>query len=135
MVVLTKSSILQGIKQIQKINIKTLDGELYLRPLSSAEVNEVLNIEAEGYGNFEANARGRRTDASGKMNLKRMNEASANAQYTAIFKSINNEKNEEWSEDDVKDLPKDVVEELYDHIMRISGAEVTESDVANFPED
>lgn len=135
MVVLTKSSILQGIKQIQKINIKTLDGELYLRPLSSAEVNEVLNIEAEGYGNFEANARGRRTDASGKMNLKRMNEASANAQYTAIFKSINNEKNEEWSEDDVKDLPKDVVEELYDHIMRISGAEVSESDVANFPED
>ena len=94
-----------------------------------------MNIEAEGYGNFEANARGRRTDASGKMNLKRMNEASANAQYTAIFKSINNEKNEEWSEDDVKDLPKDVVEELYDHIMRISGAEVTESDVANFPED
>ena len=136
MAVLKKSDILLGIDDPRKIMIETLGGEIYLRPLSSSEVNLIVGIEAEGYGNFEASNRNRQTEASGKMNLAKMNEASAKAQYEAIYLSINNDKNEdEWTKDEIQMLKKDAVTELYEKIMEISGAGTTEADVKRFPED
>ena len=135
MSILTKSEILQGIDNPQKIKIETLNGELWLRPLSSAEVNEVQNIEAQGYGTFNATNRQNQTTTDGKMNLAKMQEKTAEAKYIAIHKSINNNKNnDEWSIDEIKQFKADTVNEIYDHIMEISGVEITEADVKQFPE-
>ena len=135
MTILKKSDILQGIDTPKKILIETLNGELWLRPLSSAEVNEILNIEAEGLGTFSAsNIRGQ-TSADGKMNLAKMQEKQNEARYLAIHKSINNDKGDEWTLEEIQQLPADAVTEIYDHVMKISGAEVTTADVKQFPAD
>ena len=136
MTILKKSDILLGIDEPRQIRIESLGGELYLRPLSSAEVNKVVEIEAEGLGNFEASNLNRKTSATGKMNLKKMNEASAKAQYEAIYLSINNPFNEdEWTKEELQSLRKDAITELYEKIMEISGANTTEQDMKKFPED
>ena len=136
MTILTKSDILQGISNPKKIAIETLQGEVWLRPLSSAEVNEILNIEAEGYGTFNAKSNRGQTNAEGKMNLPKMQEKQAEAKYIAIHKSINNDKNkDEWELTEIKQLPADAVNEMYDKIMDLSGARTTTKDVESFPED
>ena len=135
MSVLTKADILMGIDTPRKVTVKSLNGEVWLRPLSSAEVNEIMNIEAQGYGTFNAKQNRKETLADAKMSLPKMQEKTAEAKYTAIHKSINNDKNDEWSFDEIKILKTDAIDELYDHIMKISGADVTERDVKNFPED
>jgi hypothetical protein len=74
--------------------------------------------------------------ADGKMNLPKLQEKQAEAKYVAIFKSINNDKcNDEWTIDEIKQFKSDAIDELYDHIMKISGADTTERDVKQFPED
>ena len=136
MALLKKSDILLGIDDPRKVTIESLGGEIYLRPLSSSEVNHVTNIEAEGYGNFEATTHKKSANASGKMNLKKMNEAMANSQYEAIYLSINNPQNEEeWEKEEIQKLHADAITELYEKVMEISGANTTEKDVKNFPED
>ena len=135
MTILTKSQILSGIDNPQKIKIETLNGEIWLRPLSSAEVNEILNIEAQGMGTFSATSIRGQTSTDGKMNLAKMQEKQNEARAIAIHKSINNEKNnDEWTIDEIQKLPADAVIEIYDHVMKISGAEVTTADVKQFPE-
>ena len=134
MAVLKKSDILLGIDDPREVTIESLGGEIYLRPLSSSEINKVTSIEAEGFGSFEASNRNKKTEASGKMDLKKMNEATAKAQYEAIYLSINNPKNDEWSKDEIKALKTDAITELYDKIMEISGANTTEADIKRFPE-
>lgn len=135
MTVLTKSDILMGIKNPKKIKIEALNGELWLRPLSSAEVNEVTNIEAQGYGTFNASNNRGQTKADGKMNLAKMQEKQSEAKYIAINKSINNDKSsDEWTIEELKELKTDAVDELYEKIMKLSGAEVTQGDVERFPE-
>ena len=59
MAILTKSSILEGIHKPKQITIESLDGDLWLRPLSSAELDEASYIEAKGLGNVEQNTRSR----------------------------------------------------------------------------
>ena len=136
MSILSKSEILQGINNPQKIQITALNGELWLRPLSSAEVNEVQNIEAQGYGTFNATNRQNQTTTDGKMNLAKMQEKTAEAKYIAIHKSINNPKNnDDWSIDEIKQFKTDAINEIYDHIMKLSGVEITEADVKQFPEE
>ena len=135
MTILTKSSILQGINTPKKIKIESLNGELWLRPLSSAEVDEILHIEAEGYGTFNASNNRGQTMADAKMNLAKMQAKQAEAKYIAIHKSINNDKNnDDWELDEIKQFPHDAVQEIYDQVMELSGAEVTVVDVKNFPE-
>ena len=136
MAILTKSDILKGIDDPREFTIESLGGEIYLRPLSSSELNEVTNIEAEGYGNFEATTKGRRNpDATGKMNLVKMNKAEAKAKYQALYLSMNNPKNDEWSLDEIQSLRGDQVDEIYEIVMKISGATTRKEDVKNFPED
>ena len=136
MALLTKSDILKGIDDPKEFTIESLGGEIYLRPLSSAELNEVTDIEAEGYGNFEATSKGRRNpDTTGKMNLKKMNQATAKAKYHALYLSMNNPKNDEWSLEEIKQLHGDQIDEIYENVMKLSGAETREQDIKNFPED
>jgi len=135
MTVLTKSDILQGIDTPKKIRIESLNGEIWLRPLSSAEVNEVLNIEAQGYGTFNATNNRGQTMADAKMNLSKLQEKQAEAKYTAIHKSINNDKNpDEWTIEELKQFSKKAVDEIYNEVMDLSGVDVTEADVKQFPE-
>jgi hypothetical protein len=135
MTLLTKSDILQGINNPKKVEIKSLNGELWLRPLSSAEIDEITNIEAQGYGTFNASSRQKNTVAEGKMNLPKMQEKSNEAKYTAIHKSINNDKyDEEWTLIELKQFNKKAINEIYEKVMDLSGVEVTEGDVKQFPE-
>lgn len=135
MAILKKSDILLGIDDPRPITIESLGGEIYLRPLSSSEVNEIVNIEAKGYGVFDAKTRGKTADASGKMNLAKLNDAEAEAKYQAIYLSINNPKGDEWTLEELQALHSDQIDELYENVMRISGAETSEEDVKRFPED
>ena len=136
MTLLTKSDILQGINDPKKVEIESLNGELWLRPLSSAEIDEITNIEAQGYGTFNASSRQKNTVAEGKMNLPKMQEKSNEAKYTAIHKSINNDKyDEEWTLTELKQFNKKAINEIYEKVMDLSGVEVTEGDVKQFPED
>jgi hypothetical protein len=135
MTLLTKSDILQGINDPKKVEIESLNGELWLRPLSSAEIDEITNIEAQGYGTFNASSRQKNTVAEGKMNLPKMQEKSNEAKYTAIHKSINNDKyDEEWTLTELKQFNKKAINEIYEKVMDLSGVEVTEGDVKQFPE-
>jgi hypothetical protein len=135
MTLLTKSDILQGINDPKKVEIETLNGELWLRPLSSAEIDEITNIEAQGYGTFNASSRQKNTVAEGKMNLPKMQEKSNEAKYTAIHKSINNDKyDEEWTLTELKQFNKKAINEIYQKVIDLSGVEVTEGDVKQFPE-
>ena len=136
MSLLNKANILQGVDSPKKVMIEALQGEIYLRPLSSAEVNEILNIEAQGYGTFNASSNRGSTHAEGKMNLPKMQEKQAEAKYTAIHKSINNDKNnDEWSFNELQQLPNNAINELYNHVMELSGVDVSERDVKDFPQD
>jgi len=135
MTILTKSDILQGIDNPQKIRIDSLNGEIWLRPLSSAEANEVLNIEAQGYGTFNATQNRGQTMADAKMNLSKLQEKQAEAKYIAIHKSINNPKNpDEWTIEELKQFSKKSIDEIYEKVMTLSGIDVTEADVKQFPE-
>lgn len=134
MTVLTKADILMGVNSPKKIEIETLGGELWLRPLSSAEANEIMNIEAQGYGTFNASSIRGQTTTDGKMNLAKVQEKQAEAKYQAIFKSINNKKNDEWDYEEIKEMPSDAIDEIYKKVMDLSGVDVTERDVKQFPE-
>ena len=48
---------------------------------------------------------------------------------------INNPKNKDpWEIDEIKQFKSDAINEIYDHIMKLSGVEITEADVKQFPE-
>ena len=144
MAILKKSDILFGIDNPREIRIESLDGELWLRPLSSAEITEIVNIEAEGYGKWEATntQKGRRLEkgealTKGHMDLAKLNSAEARAKYETVYKSLDNPKNEDdpWSLEDIKLLPQDVIDEIHEKVFDISGANTSEADVKRFPED
>ena len=139
MAILTKSDILKGINNVQKVKIESLGGEIYLRPLSSVELDEINYIEAEGMGLIEQSSRGtaiRNSTQTSKMNVLKLTKASNRAKYEMIKLSLDNPKNTEaWEIEDIQMLPKDAVEELHKKVQEISYVEITEVDVKQFPED
>ena len=146
MAIIKKSDILMGINEPRKVKIESMGGEIWLRPLSSAEVDLIGQIEAEGYGNYETNTKNRshgtkmtagETVSKGKINVLKMQKATANAKYEAVHMSLDNPKNEDdpWSIEDIKRLKPDQVDELHDKVQEISGMNVTEQDVKDFPQD
>lgn len=139
MATLTKSSILKGINKIESVTIDSLDGELWLRPLSSAELDEINCIEAEGLGNIEQNMKGQRINKATqttKLNVLKVTQASNKAKYELIRLSLDNPKNtEEWSIEEIQQLPINVTDEIEQKVREISGVDVTKRDVKNFPSD
>lgn len=140
MAILTKSSILKGIKEVKSVTIDALDGELWLRPLTSAELDEINCIEAEGLGNIEQNVnaqRRNRATQTTKLNALKVTRASNNAKYELIRLGLDNPKNESdpWTIEEIKELPIDATDELEQKIQELSGVDVTKSDVKNFPND
>ena len=112
MTILTKADILNGVNSLKKVN-----------------------IEAQGYGTFNASSIRGQTTTDGKMNLAKVQEKQAEAKYHAIHISINNKKNDEWEYEEIKQLPSDAIDEIYTKIMDLSGVDVTERDMKQFPED
>ena len=144
MAVLKKSDILQGIDKPRKITIESLNGELWLRPLSSVEITEIVNIEAEGYGKWEATntQKGRRLEkgealTKGSMDLAKLNSAEARSKHECVLKGLDNPKNDDdpWTLEDIRRLHQNIIDEIYDKVMEISGANTSEADVKNFPAD
>lgn len=140
---LTKSQILEGTNAIVKVKLETLKDEIYLRPLSVAEVNDLEEIEASAMGVFEATETNNRrrnqgqAQTKGKINLAKTTKASSEAKIKAVYLSINNEKNiDEWSMDDIKKINKKIFNEIYEHVEEISGIKnVDLEDVEDFPTD
>lgn len=145
MTLLTKADILEGIENIQLKQIKALNNkELWLRPLSSAELDEINYIELEGIGTLEQSAKSRDANVanaaitqSNKFNVLNVTKASDNAEYILIEKSLDNKKYQEdpWKLDDIKKFPKPAIKELVKIVNNISGVEVTTQDIKKFPED
>ncbi len=135
--VLTKNEILKGINNIQKINIKSLGGEVYLRPLSETELKEVEMVEAKGMGVFESTQKGRREAMNkGKIDLVKATDATYNSKLTKIQLSINNDKNpDKWTLDEIGELPRNAINELIEKIDELSGIETTKQEVDTFPEE
>lgn len=140
---LTKSQILEGTNAIVKVKLETLDDEIYLRPLSVAEVNELEELEATAMGVFEATETNNRkrnqgqAQTKGKINLAKTTKASSEAKIKAVYLSINNEKNiDEWNIDDIKKINKKIFNEIYENVEEISGLKnVDLEDVEDFPAD
>lgn len=138
MAVLKKSDILQGIHKVEQIHINELDGELWLRPLSSAEIDECSYIETKGMGKIKQNATSiTKQTQTLEIDAYKASKATDDAKYEMIRKSLDNPKNadDEWTTDDIKQLSVKAVNEIYDHVRELSGVEVTSRDVKNFPED
>jgi len=144
MAILKKSDILQGINAVQRITIDSLGGEMWLRPLSSAELDEINYIEAEGMGNFEQNNRAKsrnlensKLTQTNKFNVLKLTKATDKAKYEMIYKSLDNPKNEDdpWTLEEIKSLGPKAIDELHKEVQKLSGLEITESDVKQFPED
>lgn len=134
--VLRKEDIISGINNIQKVTIKSLDGEIYLKPLSEAQLQELDLIEAKALGVYESSQRGRSEATNkGKINLAKATEASHEAKIAKIKLSINNEKSPDtWTDEELGALQRNVVNEIIEKIDEISGVNTTARDVEKFPE-
>lgn len=134
--VLTKKDIISGINNIQRVTIESLGGEIYLQPLSEAQLSDLDLIEAKAMGVYESSQKGRQDAINkGKINLAKATEASAEARIAKISLSINNEKNQDtWTDEEIGLLPRNVIEELITKINEISGVNTTKREVENFPE-
>lgn len=146
MTVLKRADILKGVNKIEKVTIKALDGELFLRALSSAEIDEITDIEAKGFGEYETNnktlshrgkVKNEESNSKAKINVSKVNKKSNEAVYTMIHKSLSNKEyeNDPFTYDDITKLSKDAINELKDKIREISGWTTTDEDVENFLED
>ena len=143
MTLITKSDILKGSKKIVKRNIPAMDGELWLRPLTSSELDELNYIEAEGMGNFEQNSRSKSSNLSNanltqtnKINVLKVTKASDKAKYEKIRLSLDNEKysDDPWETEDIQQFSRPAINQLIDIIDEISGVNVTKHDIKQFPE-
>lgn len=142
MAILTKAQILQGVNTPKQVKIESLGGELWLRPLSSAELDEASYVEAKGMGNVDQQARSRGQDLSNanvnqnnKFNVEKVARAQDEAKYQMIFASLDNPKNESdpWTLEEIKQLQINVTDEILLKVREISGVEVTKRDVKKFP--
>ena len=139
---LKKSDILKGIKDPEEIRIEALDGTLWLRPLSNAELDEIDKIEAKGMESYETNSKSRgriqgETIAKGKINVHLATVNGAKARDQKIQMSLDNPKNADdpWTLDEIGELPRGAVNEIVDAINELSGLEVTKGDIDQFPEE
>ncbi|WP_042708022.1 hypothetical protein [Methanobrevibacter wolinii] len=146
------SDIIAGKNNVKAYPIKSLEGEVYLRPLTQGEINEISEIEAAAIGTFETNekannrtARSRniksQLESKGKLSVLKTTQAQNQAKIKAVVYSLDNEQNkdekENITEEELLNAPSVVINEIYEHVQRISGLNNPdlESDVDEFPKD
>ena len=146
------SDIIDGTNKEEKYMIESLEGEVWLRPLSQKEINEISEIEAAAIGTFETNeksnnrsARSRniksQLESKGKLSVLKTTQAQNQAKIKAVAYSLNNskydEEKENITEEKLLEAPSNVIEEMYSKVQEISGLNNNnlESDVEEFPQD
>ena len=103
------SDIIDGTNKEEKYMIESLEGEVWLRPLSQKEINEISEIEAAAIGTFETNeksnnrsARSRniksQLESKGKLSVLKTTQAQNQAKIKAVAYSLNNSKYDEEKE-------------------------------------
>lgn len=146
--VLTKSQILNGINETKERYIKSKDDTVALRPLSNGEWNKIEEIQNEAIGEYTTTEKAKQAsrrqrvqsqmEAQGKINVKETSKAEAKAKIEAVFLSLDNDvyKDDKFTREDVKNMGRDVFNEIYEQVRIISGLEDDiEKDVKDFPED
>lgn len=145
------SDIVDGTSKEEKYMIKSLNGEVWLRPLSQKEINEISEIEAAAIGTFETNeksnnrsARSRniksQLESKGKLSVLKTTQAQNQAKIKAVAYSLDNskyaEEKELITEEELLKAPSNVIEEIYEKVQEISGLNNSEleSDVEEFPQ-
>ena len=144
---LSISEILNGTDDTQEVKIESLNDTVFLRPLSVGEWNKVQEIQQAPLGDYITNERSitrkkRRVkgemEAQATINIKDSNKGTYDAQIEAIYINADNSENKEdkWSKDKIKKMPKSVFDEIYAKVIEISKIEddEMEEDVDNFPE-
>ncbi|WP_295588804.1 hypothetical protein [uncultured Methanobrevibacter sp.] len=144
--VLSISEILNGRDDFQEYHVKSLGGEICLRPLTSGEWDRIDEIKQKDLGDYTINEKTftkkkRRVkgemESRAKFNINASSKATKKAMYEAIRLSTANEGNpEKWSLDQIKRLHKNEVLEIYEIIEEISGAndEDLEDEIEDFLE-
>ena len=145
--VLTKSQILNGIKEVEIVKIDLLDDEVALRPLSNGEWNKIEEIQNEALGEYTTTERAKHAsrkqriqsqmEAQAKINVKETSKAEAKAKIEAVFLSLDNDyyKDDKFTRDDILNMGRGVFNEIYEQVRIISGLEEDlEKEVKDFPE-
>ena len=130
--VLSISEILNGKDENIECEIESLGGSIYLRPLTSGEWDKIDEIKQKDLGDYTINEKTftkkkRRVkgemESRAKFNINASSKATKKAMYEAIFLSTNNDDNpEKWTREQIKQLQKNQVTEIYEKIEEISGA-------------
>lgn len=147
--VVTKEQVLQSVDTPQLEYIESLNDEIPLRPLSKTELIKVENIEAKAYGKFETNETAKRKgmrqskqmnseiQTKGVVDLAKQSKASFEGKVAAIHLSINNDHPdaEKWDKSEIERMPGKVFDEIFERVQEISGVDITEGELEDFPED
>lgn len=146
--VLTKSQILNGVKEVERIYIKKLGDKVALRPLSNGEWNEIEAIQNDAIGEYTTTERAKQAsrkqriqsqmEAQAKINIKETNKAEAEAKVEAVYLSLDNDvyKDDPFTREEVDGMKRGVVDEIYEKVRILSGLEDDdlEKEVKDFPE-
>ncbi|MDD6256345.1 hypothetical protein [Methanobrevibacter boviskoreani] len=144
------SDIISGTKKVKQYTIKSLDGDVYLRPLSQAEINEISEIEAAAIGTFETNEKSNnrssrsrniksQLESKGKLSVLKTTQAQNQAKIKAVAYSLDNSEyeDEKFDEETLLKAPSAVIEEIYGYVQELSGLnnQNLDKDVEEFPQD
>lgn len=144
------SDIISGTKKVEQYTIKSLDGDVYLRPLSQAEINEISEIEAAAIGTFETNEKSNnrssrsrniksQLESKGKLSVLKTTQAQNQAKIKAVAYSLDNSEyeDEKFDEETLLKAPSAVIEEIYGYVQELSGLnnQNLDKDVEEFPQD
>lgn len=144
--VLSISEILNGKEDHHEYYIKSLDGEICLRALTSGEWDRIDEIKQKDLGDYTINEKTftkkkRRVkgemESKAKFNINASSKATKKAMYEAIKLSTDNPGTpEKWTLEQIKKLHKNEIIEIYEKIEEISGAndEDLETEIEDFPE-
>ena len=129
---LTKDRILKGIEKIETVYIESLEGEVKIRPLTSAEWQEIVVEEQKGIGQVKLNVGSlRQTDGTMSIDLAKQTVASFKAKVKAVAIAMSVD-GEEWTEEEVRQLLPGVVDEIFEAVRDISGITIEERELDNF---
>ncbi len=134
MTILNKESILKGSENIQTVFIESLDGEIKLRPLTSAEWQEITTEEQKAIGEVKLKVGSlNRTDGTMSIDLAKQTIATFRAKVKAVAKAMSVD-GVEWAEEEVEKLLPGVVDEIFETVREISGITIEEAELDSFRE-
>lgn len=130
--ILTKNALLKGKNDIKSYRIESANGEVYLRPLTQAEVLTYQSMTAEGLGSFNADNTRHGLQTKGKIDIKKTTLANGEAQAYAVALSLSC-KEEKYTPEEVGLFEAKVFDEIFKIVAEISGIDLdAEKEVENF---